>query len=450
MSLISGWLPTLVQLVAIAVLITAVGWRSRQWRIRWLPAALMTGLAVAAAVRLFVKYQGWSETAASWATVFWNVMTGAAIAILVLGWRGVPWWRRTASVLAVPLCLLSAALALNSATGFLPTVGSAWQLATGSRPEQWMDRSDFEAMVQDGAQPTRGTLVWIGIPADASGFDHRQELVYLPPAWFRSNPPPQLPVVMMLGGELSQPADWRDAGRALETLDEFAALHRGYTPVVVFPDTTGALSNDTECVNGPRGNAADHIVKDVVPYVIANFGISADPANWGLAGWSTGGTCAVMTAVRHPELFSAFVDLDGQLGPNTGTKRQTIGRLFGGDADAWAAFDPKTVIEKHGPYANMAAWLGVSEESPTEHRAATDIPPAPEEIADWDTYSEEHAANARKMCALLSGHNVECAVVGYGGSHDFQSAAKAFASALPWLASRLGTPEVSKRSLPGS
>ena len=79
-----------------------------------------------------------------------------------------------------------------------------------------------------------------------------------------------------------------------------------------------------ECVNGSRGNAADHLTKDVVPYVISNFGVSAAPKNWALLGWSTGGTCALTLSVTHPELFSTFVDLDGQLGPNAGNKEQTI------------------------------------------------------------------------------------------------------------------------------
>ena len=63
--------------------------------------------------------------------------------------------------------------------------------------------------------------------------------------------------------------------------------------MLVFPDSSGTFSNDTECVNGVRGNAADHLTKDVVPYIISNFGVSRDPANWGIVGWSAGGTCAL-------------------------------------------------------------------------------------------------------------------------------------------------------------
>jgi S-formylglutathione hydrolase FrmB len=449
-SLTARWLPITIELITVVVLLFAVGRRSRDWQLHWIPAALMVGFATAAGVRLFVKYQGWTERAASWQTVFWVAATGFAVGIAIFGWRGVRPWRRIVSVLSVVLCVVTAALALNTATGYFPTVAALWRQITGAQPDDWIDEATLAQMVRGGTRPTDGTVVWVDIPSDASGFDHRRELVYLPPAWFTSDPPPQMPVVMMLGGEISQPSDWPVSADAIRTLDRFAALHRGNAPVFVFPDTTGSFSNDTECVNGPRGNAADHLIKDVAPYIISRFGVSIDPAHWGLVGWSSGGTCALMTAVMHPERFSAFVDLDGQLGPNMGTKRQTIARLFGGDEEAWAAFDPRTVVERRGQFPGMAAWLGVSATIPTEYRPAGDTPPMPADIADWSPYSEEHAVNAHKLCLLLSGHGIECSTVGYGGSHDFDSAAKAFSAALPWLAGRLGTPDVPRLALPGA
>lgn len=448
-SVTTGWLPIAIQLLTLAALAFAIGWpRTRSWLVHWIPAALMVGFATAAAARLFVKYQGWTERAASWQTVVWTAATGFAVAIVVIRWRECQWWRRAASVLAVVMCLLSAAFALNTATGYFPTVQALWRQAAGIQPDDWIDEPTLAQMVRDGARPTQGTMVWVDIPNDASGFDHRQELVYLPPAWF-ARERPRLPAVVVLGGEFSQPSDWPVSADAVRTLDRFAQAHRGNAPVFVFPDTTGNFSNDTECVNGPRGNAADHLVKDVVPTVVARFGVSSDPAHWGLVGWSSGGTCALMTAVMHPDRFSAFVDLDGQLGPNTGTKPQTVARLFGGDEQAWADFDPRTVIEQRGHYDAMAAWLGVSDDIPPEYRPAGDTAPSPAQLEEWSPYSEEHAANARKLCLLLSGHGVECAVVGYGGAHDFQSAGIAFAEALPWLASRLATPDVPRQALPG-
>ena len=62
----------------------------------------------------------------------------------------------------------------------------------------------------------------------------------------------------------------------------------------------------------------------------STFGVNS--ANWGVLGWSMGGTCAVDLTVMHPELFSTFVDIAGDMGPNAGTKEQTIARIYGGDA----------------------------------------------------------------------------------------------------------------------
>lgn len=101
-----------------------------------------------------------------------------------------------------------------------------------------------------------------------------------------------------------------------------------------------------------RGNAADHLTKDVVPFLIHNFAVNINtaPAKWAVVGFSAGGTCAVDLTVVHPELFRTFVDIGGDRSPNSGTTAQTIDRLFGGGRTNWEAFDPTTVITKHGHY----------------------------------------------------------------------------------------------------
>ena len=257
----------------------------------------------------------------------WIAATGLAVGVLILGWRGAQWWRRAVSVLAVPMCVLSAALAVNLWVGYFPTVHTAWnQLTAGPLPDQ-TDRMTVTAMQLAGTRPEKGVVVPVSIPDNGSNFHHRQELVYLPPAWFATNPAPRLPTVMMIGAALNTPADWLRAGHAIHIIDDFATAHGGNAPVLVFVDATGGFNNDTECVNGSRGNAADHLTKDVIPYMISNFRVSSDRANWGIAGWSMGGTCAVDLTVMHPDLFTAFVDIAGDAAPNTGTKDQTIDRV---------------------------------------------------------------------------------------------------------------------------
>ena len=113
-----------------------------------------------------------------------------------------------------------------------------------------------------------------------------------------------------------------------------------------------------------------------------------------------------------PELFSAFVDILGDVSPNVGTKAQTIARLFGGNADAWAAFDPASVITRHGAYRNVSGWFIVA---------------GNQDVA------------VKPMAALLRVNGIGCAVVAQPGNHDWPFAATAFAAALPWLAGHVGS-----------
>ena len=419
-----GWIPATVQLVAAVALVAAIGWRSRRWRLVWLPWAAISGAALAASAYWYVMSEGLAGDSAPRFLWLWIGLSGVAAAVLTAGWRGAARWRRGVSVVAVPLCLLCAALALNLWTGYFPTVQTAWnQLTAGPLPDQ-TDPATVSAMQKQSRIPVKGTVVQVNTGDAASNFKHRGELVYLPPAWYASDPPPRLPTLMMIGGEFNTPADWLRAGNAVTTIDDFAAAHRGYAPVLVFVDAGGAFNNDTECVDGSRGNAADHLAKDVVPYMISHFGVSPARANWGIVGWSMGGTCAVDLTVMHPELFSAFEDIAGDLSPNSGTKAQTISRLFGGNAAAWAAFDPTTVITRHAPYTGVAGWFDVNGDN-------------------------DQAAAAQSLCSSGAANGIRCAVITQPGKHNWPFAARAFATALPWLASQLGTPAVPPIALPG-
>ena len=452
-SLMHGWIPTTIQVMAAVVLTLAVGWRSRRWRTIWLPAAALVGAATAYVTHWYIVDRGLSDEPAPSGLWLWIALTGMAAAVLILGWRSVRPWRRGATLLAVPLCLLCAVLVLNLWVGYFPTVPAAWnQLTSGPLPDQ-TDQATVTAMAAQRARPPHGSVVPVVIPSDASHFRHRGELVYLPPEWFASSPPPLLPTAMMIGGQFNTPADWTRAGNAIKTIDDFAATHDGKAPVLVFVDAGGAFNNDTECVNGVRGNAADHLTKDVVPYMISNFGVSPDRSNWGIAGWSMGGTCAVDLTVMHPEIFSAFVDVAGDFFPNAGNMAQTISRLFGGNAEAWAAFDPTTVINRHGPYRDVAGWFAISSQGPPAPRHEfVNIDGGAMRLVSRDAAANpgNQTAAAYSLCALGRASGIDCAVLPQPGKHDWPFANRAFAASLPWLAGRLGTPGVPRTPLPAA
>ena len=439
-----GWLPILVQVIAGTLLVAAIGWRNRRWRLVWLPWTALLGIALAMAAYWYIASQGLGDdiNPAPPSLWIWIGLTGVAAGVLIAGWRGVSWWRRSASALALPLCLLCAGLALNLWVGYFPTVQTAWnQLMAGPLPDQ-TDTGTVVAMQKRHAIPPKGTVVPVIIPNTASGFKHRGELVYLPPAWYATDPPPPLPTVMMIGGEFNTPADWMRAGNAVKTIDDFATAHGGNAPVFVFVDSGGAFNNDTECVNGTRGNAADHLTKDVVPFMVSNYRVSPDRARWGVVGWSMGGTCAVDLTVMHPDMFSAFEDIAGDLTPNSGNKTQTIQRLFGGSAAAYAAFDPTTVITRHGPYAGVAGWFDINGPASTS--------PPRNVVVDAAARPNDQTAAANSLCATGSVNGIKCAVVSQPGKHDWPFAAHAFAVGLPWLASQLGTPGAPVIPLPAS
>ncbi len=446
--MLHGWFPPAVQGFALLTLVIAIHWRTRRW-LKWvLPGGLVAAAAVTALSYWYITSLGVAGDPAPTSLWLWIALSGLAAAVVLLGWPGARWWRRGLAVLSVPLCALCASLALNAWVGYFPTALAAWnQLTSGPLPNE-IDRLRVTAMQVAGTRPSKGVVVPVNIDDNASHFPHRRELVYLPPAWFNSNPPPRLPAVMMISSAFNTPGDWLGPGGAFTAIDNFAAAHHGFAPVLVFVDPTGSFDNDTECVNGSRGNAADHLTKDVVPFMVSNFGVSADRANWGVAGWSMGGTCAVDLTVMHPDLFSAFVDIAGDRSPAVGNKDQTVARLFGGDRAAWAAFDPITVMNRHGHYTGVSGWFDVPSSSGprnvAEEATATLTTPSTDPAANPE--GQDAAANA--LCAAGTANGITCAVVTQPGKHDWPFAADAFAASLPWLASTLGTPGIEPVRLP--
>jgi S-formylglutathione hydrolase FrmB len=239
-SLVRGWPPATVQAITAVILVLAIGWRSRRWRLVWVPVAIVVGVAVAAVSHWYVAYKGWAEDPAPLRLWVWIALAGLAAAVLVAGWRNTRWWQRGVSALAIPLCMLCAALVVNQWVGYFPTARSAWDRVTGTPLAGQTDRAAVSEMQHQGAAPMEGTIVSVRIPDDASGFRHRDELVYLPPAWYATTPPPRLPVVMMLHAEFGHPEDWLRAADVKKTIDDFAAAHGGNAPVFVFVDSSGA------------------------------------------------------------------------------------------------------------------------------------------------------------------------------------------------------------------
>jgi S-formylglutathione hydrolase FrmB len=314
-SLVSGWLPITVQVGVAMLAVVAVGWRPPPWRRRRALLALGAGLATVILAKMVVEGSGLASSPTPPRFWAWIGVAVAAAVVVGVGWSCVGWSRRVVAVLVVPLSLVCAGLVANQWTGYISTTSQAWEQFTGAPVAGQISSEQLAGLRARRPALAGGQVVAVTIPATASGFTHRGEFVYLPPVWFTGPAPAAtLPVIMMIGAELSTPADWVRAGQAVSTADGYARDHGGYGPILVFVDAAGSVSNDTECVNGPRGNSADHLTRDVRPWAISQLGATPEAARWSVVGWSMGGTCAVDLAVMHPELFATFQDISGDLG----------------------------------------------------------------------------------------------------------------------------------------
>ncbi|MFJ5234240.1 alpha/beta hydrolase [Kitasatospora sp. NPDC088391] len=415
-SLISGWLPWTLRVLAVAAVTAALLRVSPFWLRRRLPWVVGGALAGTALIALLVALSGVADEPLPTGLWFWVCCALLGLGGLAAGVRRSSWWNLAAVPLAVLLSLVCAANSVNISTGYYPSVDAAVGDLSDAPVPQQMGLDEALAAV---GKSSAGRVVSVDIPAEPSGFKHRHELVYLPPAWFRSKTRPKLPVVVMIGGQFAAPDNWIRAGEAIKTADAYAAAHNGYAPILVMADATGSFKTDTECVNGKAGRAADHLVKDIPAYLTKTFNSASDARSWSAVGWSMGGTCAVDLAVVHPEVIGSFVDISGDAGPNLGGKQSTVDQLYGGDEAAWAAHDPVTVLgkAKKDTYRNSAGYFMIGDQETGRHLA--------------DAQTLDKAARAAGLTTTLEVHP---------GKHDWQFGTFAFKQTLPWLAQRAGLP----------
>jgi S-formylglutathione hydrolase FrmB len=316
---------------------------------------------------------------------------------------------------AIFLTLVSLVGAVNAYYAYYPTLGEA----LGDPPGDESSLRVAEAEDATGVLPKQGRVVPLTIPATASGFRARQAQAYLPPAWF-AEPRPALPVIMLMHGEPGDPSNWVEGGQAAATADAWAAQHRGVAPVLVMPDINGDLTTDTECVDSPIGNAETYLTVDVPAAVRQQLGTKPPGQAWALAGLSEGGACAVMLALRHPDLFPTFGDFGGLIGPRLGDTNadtgSTVAQLFGGSQQQFAAHEPTDLLNTPNPaYRRLGGWFEAGGADP------------------------EPLAAAQQLAPLAQKAGIStCLVVVPNGEHTFDVWSAAFRLSLPWMAARLG------------
>jgi S-formylglutathione hydrolase FrmB len=128
----------------------------------------------------------------------------------------------------------------------------------------------------------------------------------------------------------------------------------------------------------------------------------------------------MVLALRHPDLFTAFGQYSGLLGPRVGESDDdpgpTVDRLFDGSREAFDQHEPSSLLADPGDrYRGMGGWFEVGGDDAEPLAAADRLAPLARQ-AGIDT----------------------CLVVVPGGEHSFSVWSEAFRDSLPFLAARVG------------
>lgn len=411
------WATVLLSIGLITVALAP--WRARRLATSSAVAVVAFGIA-AIGMRLATR-PGWIEPALPVTTVPWVAAVVFALLWSVVGWRSSTVVARGAAVAAVPATTLMALVLFNAFFFYFPT----WQSLIGApaanvaAPSQVRAidevahrRADDPVGIPLGSGGSlHGETFSVQFPASISHFSARPGWVYLPPAWFGPERH-RLPVVELIGGTPSSPAEWLRGASVDRFEDAFAARHRGMAPILAMVDENGSLTGDSECVDRPGARAETYVLRDIRRDLISQFAATPDPRRWGVAGLSEGGTCALDLALRHPHDFGAFGDFGGEAAPSIGSAGATLQGLFGGSRSREAGYDPGLLFARHA-YRGLDAMFVVGRQDPLRPRLL------------------HQAIEAKRAGMVVAYHEVD-------GGHTFWVWRAAFADFLPFAWSSLG------------
>lgn len=167
-----------------------------------------------------------------------------------------------------------------------------------------------------GADVSKGVWVTVSVKGNDSRTTQKV-LVWLPPSYLQ-DAHRFYPVVMAFGGYPGTINAYRTRFPLDTKIATLAAAHQLRESIVVVPDVFLDGHRDTECVDAtaPNGLAMETFVAtDLVAWLRANLRTVNQPGAWTTLGYSAGGWCASMIALRHPGDFGHAVNLAGYFNP---------------------------------------------------------------------------------------------------------------------------------------
>jgi enterochelin esterase-like enzyme len=251
--------------------------------------------------------------------------------------------------------------AANGGGSSLPSGGSASGGTTGTQPVAAGQAAPWKAWKPAEA----GVATTFQLPAPWVGGTMRtiNVVVYLPGGYTTSNR--AYPVIYEL------PFSWQswDAWIGVKaTLD--SQMSSGAIPasIVVFVQPAHGPYHDSECVNSADGRQQleTFFSTTLVQAIDSRFRTIQSAAARSLLGFSQGGFCGPMLALRHPDVFSTAIAISGyyQAGIHD-VQTPFAWRPFGGNAALEASYSPLQLVGQLSA-AQRASMLLILEADPAQ------------------------------------------------------------------------------------
>lgn len=318
------------------------------------------------------------------------------------------------AVACIMAAVLGAAIGLwgvNAHYGYYRTWSALALDAVGSNPALQTALADSHA---DRGRGAAGRLVSVNIAGWRSHI-RRSGLVYLPPQYdSRAYRNVRFPVVELLHGSPGQPNDWVTAMNVITAANELISRHLMGPLILVMPRTYTGHYED--CVNGVWAADETYLNDDVPNFIRTHFRASDSAAQWGLAGYSSGGYCAMNLALRHLGSYGAVAAMDGYFRAIDGPAADALGN----NPDAERANSPLTIAQSlpagRGPLP--AIWLSAG------------------------TGTRADQVQAQAFVSALRGVEQITYVSEPGAEHNFYTWTAALPSVLAWMWTQLAPPEL--------
>jgi S-formylglutathione hydrolase FrmB len=347
-------------------------------------------------------------------TIWWPLAFGVlALALIVLAVFAKPRWWLLAIVPAVlVVALIATGLYVNHEFKYKTTLGSLFGLSA------YDTGTDENILHPEGPAP-RGLVVDTKIPGNVSGVGDWLAKVWLPPQYFEDKNQ-TFPVVYLLHGVPTPPSPLIPPDEGPKGLyDPIAADNHALEaadqghPVILVAVVNSPTNMDTECVDGVHGNWFTYLTVDVPKWTAQFPRFRQGAANTAVGGYSLGGYCAQIAALRNPSVYSVAANLSGTSKPDAAGGDSS---LFGSSEALKEAvnYDSAHVVQTQPKSHSVRLWLEIGKQD------------EPQLVASQQAF----AATAREAGMTVVTKQID-------GAHTFPVWKAAFGEWIPWTAALL-------------